>query len=184
VLKWRAQEVADALDVSTAAVNSLLQRAHAQLDKAQPSVDDARPSVPAEHRELLERYVTAFWEKDIDGIVALLKQDAIWEMPPYVGWYQGADNIGRLIDTQCPGGCHDMVLVATMANGQPAYGLYMRQPTGEFTPFHLQVLTITDGLVSHVAAFFDSALFETFDLPPVLHEPALTPVVLEQGGAR
>ena len=170
VLKWQASEVAEALEISTAAVNSILQRAHAQMEKAHLTVDAVDQPVADEHKELLEKYVNAFWEKDIDGIVALLKQDAIWEMPPYVGWYQGADNIGRLIDTQCPGGVHDMRMLATSANGQPAFGLYMRQPTGEFTPFHLQVLTITDGAVSHVGAFFELELFETFGLPPVIHE--------------
>jgi RNA polymerase sigma-70 factor (ECF subfamily) len=173
VLKWPAAEVAAALEISTAAVNSVLQRAHAQLAKAHLSLDSVDQPVADEHKELLEKYVTAFWEKDIDGIVALLKQDAIWEMPPYVGWYAGAENIGRLIDTQCPGERHDMPMVATSANGQPAFGLYMRQPGGEFTPFHLQVLTITDGAVSHVGAFFDHALFETFGLPPVLREEDL-----------
>jgi RNA polymerase sigma-70 factor (ECF subfamily) len=173
VLKWRANEVAEALEMSTAAVNSVLQRAHAQMEKAQLSADSVETTVAEEHKELLEKYVTAFWEKDIDGIVALLKEDAIWEMPPFVGWYEGAENIGRLIDRQCPGGVHDMPMLATTANGQPAYGLYMRQPNGEFTPFHLQVLTITDGKVSHVGAFFDRSLFETFGLPPVLGEEDL-----------
>jgi RNA polymerase sigma-70 factor, ECF subfamily len=170
VLKWRANEVAEALEISTAAVNSVLQRAHAQMEKAQLSVDSVVAPVADEHKELLEKYVTAFWEKDIDGIVALLKQDAVWEMPPFVGWYEGAENIGRLIDSQCPGERHGMRMLATSANGQPAYGLYMRQPSGEFTPFHLQVLTITDGAVSHVGAFFDERLFETFGLPPVLRD--------------
>ena len=91
----------------------------------------------------------------------------------WAGWYQGAENIGRLIDTQCPGGPHDMVLVPTRANGQPAYGLYMRGPDGDFTPFHLQVLTITDGAVSHVGAFFEPDLFATFGLPPVLTDEAV-----------
>jgi RNA polymerase sigma-70 factor, ECF subfamily len=170
VLKWRASEVADALEMSTAAVNSVLQRAHAQMEKAQLTVDSIDTPVDDEHRELLDQYVEAFWEKDIDGIVALLKQDAIWEMPPYVGWYQGAENIGRRIGCQCPGERHDMRMLPTRANGQPAYGLYMRRPTGEFTPFHLQVLTITDGAVSHVGAFFDLDLFERFGLPPVVRD--------------
>jgi RNA polymerase sigma-70 factor (ECF subfamily) len=56
-------------------------------------------------------------------------------------------------------------MLETTANGQPAFGLYMRQPDGSFTPFHLQVLTIEDGKVTHVAAFFEDALFETFGLP-------------------
>jgi RNA polymerase sigma-70 factor (ECF subfamily) len=49
----------------------------------------------------------------------------------------------------------------------------MRRPGGEFTPFHLQVLTITDGAVSHVGAFFDDRLFETFGLPAVIREEDL-----------
>jgi len=170
VLKWRASEVAEALEMSTVAVNSVLQRARAQLDRAQVSADTVTTPVAEEHQELLERYVAAFWEKDIDAIVSLLKADAVWEMPPWVGWYQGAENIGRLIDTQCPGGVHDMRMLPTRANGQPAYGLYMRQPDGEYTPFHLQVLTITDGAVSHVGAFFDPRLFETFGLPAVVRD--------------
>jgi RNA polymerase sigma-70 factor (ECF subfamily) len=60
-------------------------------------------------------------------------------------------------------------MVATSANGQPAFGLYMRQTDGSFAPFHLQVLTLdAAGKVSHVAAFFDPALFETFGLPATL----------------
>jgi RNA polymerase sigma-70 factor (ECF subfamily) len=58
-----------------------------------------------------------------------------------------------------------MPMIATQANGQPAFGLYMRQPDGSFTPFHLQVLTLRGDQVCHVAAFFDKRLFETFGLP-------------------
>jgi RNA polymerase sigma-70 factor, ECF subfamily len=173
VLRWQAAEVAAALELSTAAVNSLLQRARAQVEKAQPSPDTV-DATAVEHRALLDEYVRAFWEKDIDGIVALLTADAVWEMPPYVGWYEGASNIGRLIDGQCPGDRHDMPMVATSANGQPAFGLYMRQPGGEFAPFHLQVLTVSDGAVSHVTAFFDHALFETFGLPAALTDEDVT----------
>jgi len=168
VLKWRAAEVAEALEISTAAVNSILQRAHAQMEKAHLTAESITEPVAEDQKELLEKYVAAFWEKDITTIVSLLKQDAIWEMPPFVGWYQGAENIGDLIDTQCPGGVHDMKMVATSANGQPAFGLYMRQRNGAFTPFHLQVLTIDDGKVAHVGAFFDPKLFVTFGLPSVL----------------
>ena len=129
VLKWRAAEVAEALEISTAAVNSILQRAHAQMEKASLTAESITEPVADDQKELLEKYVDAFWQKDITAIVSLLTQDAIWEMPPFVGWYQGAENIGNLIDTQCPGGVNDMKMVATSANGQPAYGLYMKQPT-------------------------------------------------------
>ncbi len=165
VLKWKAAEVAEALDLSAAAVNSLLQRAHAQLEQAAPSQDDLAEPDDAETRALLDRYVTAFWEKDVATIVDMFTSDAVWEMPPFASWYSGPENIGRLIATQCPGQVHDMPMVATSANGQPAFGLYMRGVGGEFFPFHLQVLTLRGGKVSHVAAFFDTSLFATFGLP-------------------
>ena len=86
-------------------------------------------------------------------------------MPPFTGWYTGAVNIGELIDTQCPGGSHDMPMLVTSANGQPAFGLYMRTKDGDFEPFHLQVLELDGDRVSHVAAFFDTTLFARFGLP-------------------
>ena len=175
VLRWKAAEVAEALETSTAAVNSALQRAHAQLDRARLTEDTVGEPTP-EQRELLDRYVQAFWDKDIDAIVSMLTRDAIWEMPPFAAWYQGAANIGRLIDTQCPGGVHDMRLVATSANGQPAFGLYMRAEDDTFRPFHLQVLTLGPDGVSHVAAFFEADLFATFGLPERLPAEPRPPV--------
>ncbi|WP_270887613.1 sigma-70 family RNA polymerase sigma factor [Pedococcus sp. 5OH_020] len=168
VLRWKASEVAQALESSEAAVNSALQRAHAQLAKANVTQDSVDTDLDAAQQVLLDRYVKAFWEKDISAIVSMLTRDAVWEMPPFTGWYLGAHNIGRLIDTQCPGGQHDMPMVTTRANGQPAFGLYMRQADGTFEPFHLQVLTLDGTRVSHVAAFFDPALFATFGLPASL----------------
>ena len=165
VLRWSAAEVADALDTTTAAVNSALQRAHAQLADRHLSEETVQPDLTAEQQDLLERYVDAFWRKDIDAIVSMLTQEAVWEMPPFLGWYVGAENIGRLIDTQCPGEVHDMPMVATTANGQPAFGLYMRTTEGDFEPFHLQVLDIEGDRVRHVAAFFDTTLFRRFGLP-------------------
>jgi RNA polymerase sigma-70 factor (ECF subfamily) len=175
VLRWKAAEVAEALGTTTAAVNSALQRAHAQLEKAQVSRDTVAEPTPAQ-KEMLERYVQAFWDKDIDAIVSMLTQEAVWEMPPFAGWYQGAENIGRLIDTQCPGGMRDMRMLATTANGQPAFGLYMRAPDGDFVPFHLQVLALDGARVDHVVAFFGEGLFDTFGLPDRLPADADSPV--------
>ncbi len=167
VLRWKAAEVAGALETTTASVNSALQRAHATLKKADLS-EDTVSEPTAEQKEMLDCYVQAFWEKDIEAIVSMLTRDAIWEMPPFTGWYQGAENIGRLIDTQCPGGTHDMRMVPTRANGQPAFALYMRGEDGSFHPFHLQVLTLGTAGVEHVGAFFEPSLFARFGLPPSL----------------
>lgn len=168
VLAWRAAEVAELLDTTTVAVNSTLQRARAQLQQAPVDRDSVVEPTSPEQRDLLDRWVTAFWEKDIARIVEMFAEDAVWEMPPYTAWYQGAEGIGRLIDTQCPGGREEMRLLPTTANGQPAFGLYMRDETGAFLPFHLQVLSVTPAGVDHVVAFFDRRLFRTFGLPDSL----------------
>jgi RNA polymerase sigma-70 factor, ECF subfamily len=168
VLQWRAAEVADLLDTTTPAVNSLLQRARAQLDEAAPSEDDVVEPEAPDQRELLDRYVAAFEAKDIPAIVELFTKDAVWEMPPFTAWYQGAEDIGRLVDTQCPAeGPGDMRLIPTRANGQPAFGLYMRDGDA-YRPFNLPVLTLGPSGVTHVASFFDLRLFATFGLPETL----------------
>ena len=166
VLKWRAAEVAELLGTTTVAVNSTLQRARAQLDELAPTEDDVVEPTDPHQRELLAKYVAAFESYDVAAIVELFTQDAVWEMPPFVGWYQGAANIGRLIATQCPAqGAGDMLMVPTQANGQPAFGLYMRDRDGVHRAFQLQVLTMRAGRVAHVGCFFDTSLFATFGLP-------------------
>lgn len=174
VLKWRAAEVAELLDMSTVAVNSALQRAHAQLDQVAPAEDEVVEPTTADQRELLDRYVVAFESYDVAAIVELFTKDAVWEMPPYTGWYQGAENIGRLIATACPASSPgDMRLVPTVANGQPAFGLYMRGDDGVHRAFQLHALDVTAEGVAHVGCFFDLRLFQTFGLPEIL--PAQSP---------
>jgi RNA polymerase sigma-70 factor (ECF subfamily) len=169
VLQFRAAEVAEAVGVSTAAVNSLLQRARAQLDEAALREDEITEPKSADERELLDRYVTAFQDYDIPAIVELFTSDAVWEMPPFTAWYQGPETIGHLVANKCPAeGPGDQILVPTSANGQPAFGLYMLGDDGVHRAFHLQVLDVTPGGVRHVAAFFDTSLFERFGLPTVL----------------
>ncbi|WP_370248392.1 sigma-70 family RNA polymerase sigma factor [Nocardioides sp.] len=175
VLRWSAAETAEALETTAAAVNSALQRAHAQLAQRGLSEDTVVDELDLAQRRLLEAYLDAFWRKDVDAIVALLKADATWDMPPFLNWFRGARTIGDLIGGQCPGGVHDMPMVATVANGQPAFGLYMRTPEDDFVPFQLQVLSLDGDRVRHVTAFFDTALFARFGLPerlPVGHVPA------------
>jgi len=168
VLAWQASEVAELLNMSTAAVNSSLQRARAQMHKLDP--DDPDKQLDDQHaKELLGDYMAAFENYDVKRIVELLAEDAVWEMPPYVGWYQGSTAIGHLIETQCPAeAAGDQIMVPTSANGQPAFALYMREPDGEHRAFQLQVLTLSGKGVSHVSTFFDTTLFEEFGLPEVV----------------
>jgi RNA polymerase sigma-70 factor (ECF subfamily) len=168
VLAWQASEVADLLGLSVAAVNSSLQRARAQLakldpDAAVPPVDEGRV------QQLLDDYVAAFEHYDIPRIVELLTADAVWEMPPFTGWYLGAEAIGQLIRTHCPAsGPGDQVMVPVAANGQPALALYMRAADGRHHAFQIQLPTVTADGISAVTVFFDLTLFPRFGLPDVL----------------
>ena len=166
VLKWRAAEVAELLETSVASVNSALQRARAQLKQVTPSEETVDEPTTPEQRLLLDRYVVAFERKDINAIVGLFTENAVWEMPPFPGWYKGPEHIGELIRAKCPAGPGDMRLIPTELNGQPSFAMYVRSGVGEpFLPWNLQVMTLSGDAVAHVVAFFDIALFEHFGLP-------------------
>ena len=171
VLQWRAAEVAEATGVSTAAVNSLLQRARAQLDEVAPTRDDepVEPESP-ETAALLDRYISAFETYDIDRLADLFTADAVWEMPPFDGWYRGPADIVALSKHHCPAeGPGDMRFLRTTANGQPVAALYMRNPqSGVHEAFQLHVLDIRTTGIVHVVAFKEDHLFEHFGLPPTL----------------
>lgn len=168
VLQWRAQEVADTLGLSVASVNSSLQRARARLASVDPHA--VPPIDPSDERtrKLIKDFADAFEAYDVTTIVSLLADDAVWEMPPFLGWYQGADAIGTLISTHCPAqGPGDQLITLTSANGQPVLALYMRGADGVHRAFQLQQLTIADGTVQHVECYFDTRLFAAFGLPDV-----------------
>jgi RNA polymerase sigma-70 factor, ECF subfamily len=168
VLAWQASEVAALLDMSTAAVNSSLQRARAQVHKLDPE-DPSKPLDDAHAKELLADYMAAFENYDVKRIVELLAEDAVWEMPPYLGWYEGPAAIGHLIEKHCPAqAAGDQIMVPTSANGQPAFALYMKGADGVHHAFQIQVLTLSGEGVTHVSTFFDTSLFEEFGLPDVV----------------
>ncbi|MEV5411939.1 sigma-70 family RNA polymerase sigma factor [Thermopolyspora sp. NPDC052614] len=172
VLKWRAAEVAELLDVSAAAVNSMLQRARAQLDEISPSEDEVAEPTTQDQRDLLNRYVEAFERYDVNAIVTLFTKDAVWEMPPFPTWYQGADSIGRLISAQCPAQRPgDLRLLPTEANGQPAFAMYLRRD-GTYHSFAINVLTLSASGIEHGTMFFDLSLFPLFGLPDTLPQDA------------
>ena len=165
VLHWQASEVAELLGTSVASVNSALQRARATLQAA--NVDPgatAEPLDPAQHA-LLERYVQAFESYDMDRLTALLREDAVWNMPPYALWLQTHEDI----TTWCLGpgiGCRGSRLVATSANGSPAFGQYKPSPDGGLEPWSLQVIEVSGDRIAAVTFFLDTArFFPLFGLP-------------------
>ena len=169
VLAWHADEVANALGLSVGAVTSTLQRARAHMTRLDPESSPRLPEEDPRFAELLNAYVRAFEDYDVDRIVELLTEDATWDMPPFEDWYRGAEDIGRLISIQCPAtGPGSMRLLRTSANGAPAVAVYMRGADGVHRAFQLQHLTMTADGVSAVTAWFDTGLFTRFGLPDAL----------------
>lgn len=163
VLRWPAAEVAETLGTTTAAVNSALQRARAQLRELTP--DEVAEPADAEQRELLDRYAAAFENADMVALKQLLTEDAVWEMPPIPSWFVGPETIALLSATQCPAGPGDTLMVPVRANGQPGFGFYRRGADGLFHGHSVQVLTVTKAGISRVVAFHDAGLFPLFGLP-------------------
>jgi RNA polymerase sigma-70 factor (ECF subfamily) len=181
VLGWPAGEIASALETSVAAVNSALQRARATLAECAPperTVLDLSP----EQETLLARYVDAFERYDVDALTALLREDATLSMPPYTLWLQGPRAIAAWFRGRgC--GCEGSRLVATAANGLPAFGQYRAGGPGEpHRPWSLVVLELQGDRIAAMNHFLDTAtLFPRFGLPPELppEAPAMSPAAAD-----
>jgi RNA polymerase sigma-70 factor (ECF subfamily) len=162
VLRWRAAEVATLLETSADAVNSALRRARAALADIDRDTAPSRPSTG--DREVLAAYIDAFERNDIDALVALLRDDAILEMPPFELWMRGPEYIRRwLVAADALG---QELLTPVDANGSLAVAVYRpRDPGGPPTAFSIQVLDIGDGRISAIHVFLDPGLFELFGVP-------------------
>jgi RNA polymerase sigma-70 factor (ECF subfamily) len=174
VLGFRAAEVADILDTSEASANSALQRARAALESRLPARDREHAPLPRSQREreLLGRFADAFESGDVDGIVALLTDDAWLTMPPEPVQYQGPTAIGRFLATVPAGGeLERFRLVATRANGQPAFAFYLKDPQCPIArATGVLVLTLEGDRVSALTAFHDTSVFPQFGLPRTLRD--------------
>mgnify|MGYP002378499805 CR=1 FL=1 len=180
VLRWSAKEVADVLDTSVASVNSALQRARATLDELDLEDSDApaRPATEDEQR-LLDQYLEAFAEYDIDRIVALLRYDVVFDMPPLPLWVRGPEEVGTFMLGQ-GAACRGSKLIATTANGLPAYAAYKPDPeSGAWLPWSLTLLEAEAGdgaavptitAIHNFLAPFLPNLFGSFGLPERLEE--------------
>jgi RNA polymerase sigma-70 factor, ECF subfamily len=165
VLRWQATEVAELLDTSVASVNSALQRARAQLGDVELSPDTPVAPLDDAQRELLDRYVTAFEQYDMDALIPLLREDASLSMPPYDLWLQGPEQL-RTWFLGHGSGCRGSRLLPIDANGSPGFGQYRPSAAGGWEPWALQVLEISDGRIAHLNSFLDTQrLFPLFGLP-------------------
>jgi RNA polymerase sigma-70 factor (ECF subfamily) len=157
VLGWSAPEIAETLETSAVAVNSALQRARATIDAALPATTPSRPA-QAQERALIDRYVQAWERDDVDGIVALLKEDAFLHMPPGpdVHGHDGARTF--FLARRADGTIAQATLAPMRANGQEA--ILMRRGA---TPYKVLVLTIDDDAIARIDVFSDAGTLERFD---------------------
>lgn len=171
VLDFSAAETAAALETTVASANSALQRARASIGAGAPQEGRKAAELDDRERAVWQEFCAAFERHDIDGVVRVLAADATWEMPPIPGWYRGAEEIGMLSRTQCPAqAAGDLRMIPTVCNGLPSAAMYLRDGGSDvWLPFQLDVLTFTDGALTHVSAFLDPAeLFALAGLPASL----------------
>jgi RNA polymerase sigma-70 factor (ECF subfamily) len=169
VLEWRAREVAEWLNLSIPAVNSALQRARRTLH--QFDVSSAGPLSPGspQQQNLLDCYVALRESGDIPGLVALLREDACFSMPPIPAWFEGRAAIAtffEMVTFTFPGKWR---LLPTQANAAPAFGTYRWDAEGGVHRlFGLIVLSMMGEQIAHIVAFLDLSSLSPFALPGTL----------------
>lgn len=174
VLAFRAREVAEMLGVTEVAVNRALQRARQAVERAVPPGQRDLAPLPgaAAERRLVARFTTAFEAGGIAGVLALLTGDAVLTMPPEPLRYEGPDAIGGFLSTVPAGGALERFrLVPTRANGQPAFGCYLRDPHAPVArAYGLMVLALSGDRVAAITGFPDTSVFRCSGLPRTLGE--------------
>ncbi|MER7249124.1 sigma-70 family RNA polymerase sigma factor [Kribbella sp. NPDC000426] len=164
VLGYRASETAELLGLTEAAVNSALARARSTMDTA-----DRPPSLGgAEERELADRFVEAFTAQDVDALVALLTSDAWVRMPPLPFEYHGTEAAHRFFTALVAHRRLIAAMVPVGANGQPAWGEYIRDPvTGGLHLIGVVVIGIAGDRI-HEIVHFETTVAPYFGLPRTL----------------
>jgi RNA polymerase sigma-70 factor (TIGR02960 family) len=165
VLGFHASEVAGMLEVTVQSVNSALKRARASLQRRQPAAGHQPP--PAASSPGQDAIVALFaraWESaDLDALVALLTDDVFIAMPPVPFGYEGRDVVARYCASLFGAG-RRFDLVPTRANGQPAFGAYLRVPAGIRHATGFWVLTLADDRICAMTRF-DNIVLPWFGLP-------------------
>ena len=173
-LGFHAAEVAEILESTEESVTSALKRARATMAKSFTTEDRLESAIAPnspEERELAERFARCYERHDVDGLIALLREDVWVRMPPVEFEYQGLEQARAVFESVRM--AHLGVttkLVATRANGQPAFGIYrIDRQTGVFRGTGLFVLGISGGKIRTITRF-EGSLLSRFGLPRILSE--------------
>jgi RNA polymerase sigma-70 factor, ECF subfamily len=179
VLDFSANETAEILELTVSSVNSALHRARMTLSsryQGQESEISINSLKDERTQWLLDHFVQAWESADVDGLVALLKEDAAFAMPPSPSWYQGPAAIGifaaatvfadeGMFTGKAAGRWR---LTRTRANAAPAFALYQRTETNRYQAFGMHVLEIRAGRLAQIVSFIDPTLPVRFGLPAKL----------------
>jgi RNA polymerase sigma-70 factor (ECF subfamily) len=166
VLGFPANEVADMLDSTVESVKSALKRARANLQERRRTTDDREPPPAAESAAedaIVMKFVRAWESADLDALVRILTDDVFMSMPPMPFEYQGRDVVARFCASIFGAG-RRFDLISTRANGQPAFGAYLRAATGIRHGTGLYVLTLSGDRISAMTRF-DNGVLGSFGLP-------------------
>jgi RNA polymerase sigma-70 factor (ECF subfamily) len=154
------------LDASVDSVNSALKRARASLQEGQPAEPD-RERTPvagsAAEEALVARFVAAYEAADLDTVVGLLTDDVFMSMPPVPFEYQGRDEVAAFC-ARIFGAGRRFDLIPTRANGQPAFGTYLRGADGISHGVGLITLTLAGDRICALSRF-EKSLLAPFGLP-------------------
>ena len=164
VLGFRANEVAGMLDTTVESVKSALKRARVSLQQRRSAVAEPPPAAdsPAEDA-MVAKFVSAYESADVDGLLTLLTDDVFMSMPPLPLEYEGRDVVAGFCATLFGSG-RRFDLVPTRANGQPAFGAYLRAASGIRHGTGLYVLTLTGDRISAMIRF-EHTVLPSFGLP-------------------
>jgi RNA polymerase sigma-70 factor (ECF subfamily) len=160
VLGWTAPEVAEVLESTVASVTSALQRARGTVEQQLP--ETTPPAADPAERELLNRYVAAFEHADMDGLVALLREDAMLRMPPQPSLSGGLQIAHFFLETVAQGDLTRIRHRPTWANRRPAVTIEVRAEDGTWIPHGISVLGIEQGQIARIDAFLDPTLLPRF----------------------
>ena len=169
VLGFHANEVADMLDSTVDSVNSALKRARAGLQFRRPPTAGREPPTasdspsPSSEDAIVAKFVRAWESADLGALVALLTDDVFMSMPPMPLEYQGRDVVARFCASIFGAG-RRFDLVPTRANGQPAFGAYLRAPNAISHGTGLYVLTLAGDRICAITRF-DNSVLPWFGLP-------------------
>ena len=165
VLSMPTASAAEALDISVAAVKSLLQRARARLAEVSFNDEDLAEPTDEGARRVLDRYMAAFVQSDMAALERLLAADAVLEMTGTVTWFSGKATCVPFISAFAIGSPGEWKMVGIRVNGQLGAAAYRRGDDGTYHPFAIVVLATTTTHLKRISLFADPALFTLFDLP-------------------